>query len=646
MVTNYNPMVGATPYGSQPGATITAPPPVAPVAPAPPGAPIQTATGYQLRLTEAQIAKWAADAANERRQIDDAYINDQRDFGLQQATLNFQERKATFDAKYQMLQYGMDVQQFGASVAEQNRRARSDDLTARMQALQMLADRRGPQDWVAYNNLVNGLSAPDPQSSQQINIFDLVDKARLGEAFTPGPIDTGAGTVEGTLGAGAGNAGTAAPPAGTGPGAPAAPGGTAVSPAAGLQQWMQAKGAAGNGMTSFEQSLAGLPPQALYDQLAGIMPLNELNGIFPGGRPPNAAPVTSAGGTPPGVIPIAAPPPPGNAAPAAPSPSPAPPMDFGTPIAEPASGTLPPAPFGTYDVRALTPDVADPSGGLAAGAYGGFGTPRPAPAYAAGTGGRIMAPKVFYAGDPLIRDIPNPERVTVSDPENNATVNVNRVGMDEMNMAKRHGAMMMATGGTWDDTGEVQSARDIQRYAAAAPAAAAPSVPTRSIPENAPQESPVRIQPIGAPAPYTPTPPAPGGYTTDMGLSEFHRNNPKPRAAAITAPPPSYGPTPTINVNQYSPAQLGSQPFIQKVTGQRSGAVTGFGAPLSNASLGIENFTSMPSLQRINRLLPSEQKQLQGLYEQGLWTDYGDILARARRMAPAGQTTGPTFYGG
>lgn len=150
-------------------------------APAAAGGPMQAVTGWEIILTDAQINKWAADAMNDRRRIDDAYVSDQQRFGLDVANTNWQRAMAVLQAKSQRLTYELDKQRLGMEVANSNRSARAQELTFKMQALQMLADRKGPQDWVAYNNLVNGLAAPTPEASQTIDVFGEIGKANLGE---------------------------------------------------------------------------------------------------------------------------------------------------------------------------------------------------------------------------------------------------------------------------------------------------------------------------------------------------------------------------------------------------------------------------------------------------------------------------------
>lgn len=110
---------------------------------------------------------------------------------------------------------------------------------------------------------------------------------------------------------------------------------------------------------------------------------------------------------------------------------------------------------------------------------------------------------------------------------------------------------------------------------------------------------------------------------------------------------PNYGIDPTTQTyTQYSPADTGNQPFYRKLTGQIPNAqFQGFGATLSNPSLGITNAPWAINMQNYLRLNPSEQDQTQSLYQQGLGTDFRDQLAQGRASAPFGATMGVTRYG-
>ena len=103
----------------------------------------------------------------------------------------------------------------------------------------------------------------------------------------------------------------------------------------------------------------------------------------------------------------------------------------------------------------------------------------------------------------------------------------------------------------------------------------------------------------------------------------------------------------TITEQQYSPADLGNQPFIRKLFGQQPSRQFGqFGATLSNPKIGIQNAPFGFNMQNYNALQASEKDMTRSLYEQGLATDFRDVLGSSRRAAPTGQRFGPAFWGG
>lgn len=105
---------------------------------------------------------------------------------------------------------------------------------------------------------------------------------------------------------------------------------------------------------------------------------------------------------------------------------------------------------------------------------------------------------------------------------------------------------------------------------------------------------------------------------------------------------------PVQTIRRYSPEELGRQPFMQKLYGPqtRAPAFQGFGAPLSNPSIGVYNAPSLLNLQRYNRLAPTEQDLTESLYAQGLSFDPRDLFARSMAAMPgAGARFGQAGYG-
>jgi hypothetical protein len=178
-------------------------------------------TGSQIRIDEATIAdnaartKIAQDTLNEQTrqfnatfaeqqaQAQRQYELDKLQFGEQQASRAFNEKMAQLqydlnlklaDAqeKYNMARLGLDERRLGMD-QENSAFNRADTLAGReLQALGMLADRSGPQDWVKYNSLLNGLSAPDPQATQNIDVMSLFNPMRQQVQGAQPPVTGGA----------------------------------------------------------------------------------------------------------------------------------------------------------------------------------------------------------------------------------------------------------------------------------------------------------------------------------------------------------------------------------------------------------------------------------------------------------------------
>jgi hypothetical protein len=101
--------------------------------------------------------------------------------------------------------------------------------------------------------------------------------------------------------------------------------------------------------------------------------------------------------------------------------------------------------------------------------------------------------------------------------------------------------------------------------------------------------------------------------------------------STVLAADGSYGMPQTPSYRSYAPAVIGNQPFYQKLVGASPSAeFAAFGAPLSNAALGIREAPANINLQNYAVLNPTEQQQVQSLYNQGLGVDFADIYARAK----------------
>lgn len=133
------------------------------------------------------------------REIDNQYELDKERLGLDRANLLRQQRMDAASADLADRQLALQTEQ-----ANFNQR---DSLASKkMQLVDMLASRSGPQDWVKYNSLLNLLSPPTPERSQSLDVFSILDGlVKESEVRKPGL----RADLMGDLGAGGG--GTAAP---------------------------------------------------------------------------------------------------------------------------------------------------------------------------------------------------------------------------------------------------------------------------------------------------------------------------------------------------------------------------------------------------------------------------------------------------
>lgn len=104
---------------------------------------------------------------------------------------------------------------------------------------------------------------------------------------------------------------------------------------------------------------------------------------------------------------------------------------------------------------------------------------------------------------------------------------------------------------------------------------------------------------------------------------------------------------PVFQFNQYTPEQLGGAGFLQAALGKRTQApFQGFGSPVSNPSIGVNNFPSTINLQAFRDLGTTGRDALGSVVEQGLGLSYADLLERSRRAAPFGREFGVSAFKG
>jgi len=143
----------------------------------------QQDVGLQQQALQAQLAQAQADYAIRKATADRQYTLDAARFGLDRADLLYRQRLSDAQLALQRHQEQLANANFELGQNQFNFNQRNAKAGLEQNALQMLADRKGPQDWVAYNNLLNGLNAPNPQASTTIDPFallkDLVQQSQI-----------------------------------------------------------------------------------------------------------------------------------------------------------------------------------------------------------------------------------------------------------------------------------------------------------------------------------------------------------------------------------------------------------------------------------------------------------------------------------
>lgn len=126
---------------------------------------------YNLAVRESN-ARAAAAARSYEVQAESArkaYALDAKRLGIEEANAKFnqemQRAQLAFQKEVFGAEYELDKLRFGNEVAEQNFNQRMGEAQVKLAGLELLASRSGPQDWVAYNNILNGLSAPGGEAA-------------------------------------------------------------------------------------------------------------------------------------------------------------------------------------------------------------------------------------------------------------------------------------------------------------------------------------------------------------------------------------------------------------------------------------------------------------------------------------------------
>lgn len=618
------------------------------------------------------------------QQIRNQYDIDLKNYGLNVAQLNFQQRTAAAQIDLARKGFGLDIANSQLGVDQFNYAQRTGVADRKMAIMDMLARRTGPQDWVAYSSLLNQLSPPDPTGSATIDPFQMLEglyepaslqmpewaqgepglAAGISQPYSAAPgiaqqardIDAAVANIIGSSGYGSG-AGVTTP---TAP-APAATSG-AFTPTG--QGWNMVGGNAPNGdellynyrgspqpgVSVFEDPKPARAPQLVDPKAApgatGVNPasFDAIFGYTP--KPMNRGGATNfpmlltgdkaKGRTGYEELVINLNPDPSDALMVLDRHDTKKVLDSGAKPERAASG-------GPFTLQA---------GGLAGGAGGktlrnNF-TPAESAAAATKLGSNtapdgspyeIVDYKPGYGPNGQTPQSPPADRMKSFTPGPAASPSpLAPQPKPTGNYDANYGLAGMPG---WQGFGEMPTFS----YTPQAPADDSRKQRMADLMTQAQQRF---ASMFGGPARPAMTPLAEAiarsrrrfrGRGNMPGLVQMVQAN---TGGVFTA-----NTDPFLTVNQYSPETLGSQPFIQKTRGSMgSTPFGGFGAPLSNPSIGVENMPSLINLRDWGNLQPSEKDALEELYNRGLGVDMRDIIERSRRAAPMGASFGPARYGG
>lgn len=560
-----------------------------------------TARGQDIGLSEAE-----AQAQQATNQALIQYYSDTAQIGQAAATANYQQRLG-------------QVQQ-GLQLAQQAASERQNYVGDAMQGLQLLASRQGPQDWVAYNNLLNGLSAPTPGTSQSVNVLNLASNAlnpalqqaannvpysqwlnNLYQPYTPpspGSIQMPAGfTTPQFTGVPADI--YQAPTAATNPGGPmnttAGGGAPALGQPASTKSYTDSTGQTVNVQSPMIPA-GSTPAGADY---VGI-PNSQVSGLQSG----QGEFVTT-----------------GEAGP------------FGT-------STLSPGLSLNYSGNSYTntsPNAQIPGGTpvwiekLSHGTKNGM-IHDLISIVGEGKGqkpGKSKAQKTLGDTGEMVY---NPTGAPIGVLNNSQSKQVLQQGALT---GRGNGRTRYARGSGMQQP--VTRPRVSARQSVSKGSLRSPVLPQFAQPQQ--QQGQQQQQPdvaamLGGMGPLH--------YANGSGMKVNRYDD----GSGLFNNQGQYGMPQNLVYNTYSPSQMGSQPFWSKLTGTgQVPAFQGFGAPLGNSNIGISNAPSLFNLQNYIGEDPSEQQQVQSVYSQGLGVNWDDMLANAQRSAPIGASFGPTSYG-
>ncbi len=208
--------------------------------------PQTVVTGTQIPLDQAQIDYWLGQLQNTQRG---------QNFGFGGQLLDFMNNRDRNRASA-----NTDYGNLGLGIAGLNAAQRGQLASAQQAAIQMLADRSGPQNAVAYQRALAGLSGPGPNQGQTtIDLFallkDFYQPASIEDIYPGGPPQTSSLDVESVIKE-IFDQGKVAPPE------PPAPGGGGEGAAGVTKEQVEAAIAAWNAMPEGPEKEAARGPLA------------------------------------------------------------------------------------------------------------------------------------------------------------------------------------------------------------------------------------------------------------------------------------------------------------------------------------------------------------------------------------------------
>lgn len=573
---------------------------VPPGTPGIPGGGATVVTGTQIPLDAATIAHYAAtdqnaatQTANQAAQAAASLAEQHAQFlatmeqNRQQLAQQYEVDKGRLGLDTANSLFSQRMQAFNAQLAQANQNFQQQATKAglSLDILKALADRSGPQDWVKYNNLLNDLSSPSGQTTRfdPMSILNgLQGDTNFAVPGTVQPTNTGTG-LAGGIQTGPTNpaAGPVSVPGTANPGAP----GPSTAPPANPY---------GNDNRIYQTPIPGVTGGAA--PMIPLDPNNNFGALGPGGASRigdwyrrNGIPQMAQGGMAPGGMAVVGDSPNGRE--------------------NQEMAFAPNGPLVVIPLHGSGPQGAPHA--AEGGIFQNYQNPYPglldyqtALQQRTGTGARAGAYQYQFGGEPGFEAPARPQG-------------------------------MKGAGGAGTGLSE----------AAVAPAGPVSFTPT--IPLSGPSTAPAG--PVSVPGSANPGAPGPSMAPVIQGAQPGPVSVPGTMVNQMAGPGAAlgetYGMPAGLEWTKYSPAQLGAQPFIQKLQGMMPSREFGaFGATLSNPAFGIYNMPSNINLQTYRDLLPSERDQTLGLYQDALGVDFRDLLEQARRATIGGRTLAGAGY--